>query len=76
MAAGREWLNAAKLCCFYLLAGMAMRSPICTSVQPVFFRIAPTSPRGLGAGLICVACLGCPGRSFSSRVYCLASALT
>lgn len=57
----------------YLLAGAAMRSPICTSVQPVFFRMAPTSPCALAAGLVCFGCLD---RSFSSRVYCRASALT
>jgi hypothetical protein len=40
----------------YLLADVAMRSTMCTSVQPVCLRIAPDSVRRRGRG---AACLGC-----------------
>jgi hypothetical protein len=69
--AARHQLVAAS----YLLAGAAMRNPICTSVHPAFFRIVPTSPRGLDARPVCMTGLGCL-HSFSSRVYNLASVVT
>jgi hypothetical protein len=60
----------------YLLAGAAMRNPICTRVHPAFFRIVPTSPRGFDARPACMAGLGCLAHSSSSRVYNLASVVT
>jgi hypothetical protein len=66
-------LLASACCPSHLLAGAAIRSPMCTRVHPAFFRIVPTSRLGLGDRSAWMASLVCSSRS---RLYNLASVVT